>query len=118
MSVIIDKNGNTKVFRNLSNMVITGGKIYVEGKPLSELDAIDPNEKVINITIQGDVERLEVDYCKSIQVTGNAKRVHTQCGDIEVKGNVDGDVHTNCGSITCGNVEGDCHTNLGSISRR
>lgn len=118
MNVIIDKNGNTKVFGALRNVVISGGMITVDGKPLSELDVIDPNEKVINITITGDVERLEVDYCHKVHVEGDAKRVKTSQGDIEICGDVEGDVHTNMGSITCGNVEGDCHTNIGSIQRR
>lgn len=123
MSVIINKNGRTIVVNGdvvrkkvIGTMVINGGKITVDGKPLSELDQED--EKVINITIDGSVDRLEVDYCSQIIVKGDAKRVHTLNGDIKVDGDVAGDVHTNCGSIECGDVEGDCHTNCGSIHRR
>ena len=96
----------------------TDGKTYVDGKPIEELNCINPDDKQINITIEGDVERLEVDYCHTINITGDAKRVKTNSGDIEIGGNVEGDVHTNMGSITCGNVEGDCHTNMGSIYRK
>lgn len=123
MSVIINKNGRTVVVHGdyvknkvIGSMVINGGKIIVDGKPLTELDQED--EKVINITIEGSVERLEVEVCSNITVKGDAHRVHTHCGDIDITGNVSGDVHTNCGSISCGNVEGDCHTNMGSIVRR
>ena len=123
MSVTIIKNGRTVVVHGdyvkkqiIGSMVINGGRITVDGKPLEELDQED--EKVINITIEGSVERLEVECCKDITVKGGAHRVHTQCGDINITGDVSGDVHTNCGSITCGNVEGDCHTNMGSIVRR
>lgn len=123
MSVIINKNGRTVVVhgdyvhgKSIGSMVINGGKIIVDGKPLNELDQED--EKVINITIEGSVERLEVEVCSNITVKGDAHRVHTHCGDIDITGNVSGDVHTNCGSISCGNVEGDCHTNMGSIVRR
>lgn len=124
MATIITKNGRTLVIngdcvRNkvINTMTINGGRIFVDGKPLSELDVVE-DDKVINITIEGDVERLEVDYCSKIEVKGNARRVKTGSGDIDISGDVTGDVHTNMGSITCGNVEGDCHTNMGSIYKR
>lgn len=123
MTTII-KNGKTITIggsviarKNIGTMVINDGKIIVDGKPLSELEN-EVEEKVINITIQGDVERLEVDYCDKLTVTGNAKRVKSNSGDIEIHGNVEGDVHANMGQITCGNVEGDCHVNMGNIYKR
>lgn len=104
MSVIINKNGRTIVVngdvirgQKINSMVINGGRITIDGKSLSELDVED--EKVINITIQGDVERLEVDYCDKLTVTGNAKRVKSTQGDIEIHGNVEGDCHANMGNI-------------------
>jgi hypothetical protein len=121
---IIIKNGKTITIggsgiarQTIGTVVINGGRITVDCKPLSELDAVQ-DEKVINITIQGDVERLEVDYCDKLTVTGNAKRVKSTQGDIEIQGNVEGDVHANMGAITCGNVEGDCHANMGNIYRK
>lgn len=123
MSVIINKNGRTIVVngdvirgQKINSMVISGGRITIDGKSLSELDVED--EKEINITIQGDLERLEVDYCNTLHVTGNAKRVKANQGDIEIGGDVQGDVHANMGTITCGNIEGDCHANMGNIYRR
>ena len=117
MAIIINKN-NTRTIINGGTMTIQDGKVFVDGKPIDVLESIDTDEKVINITIEGNVERLEVDYCNSIKVTGDAKRIKTNNGDIEIGGDVQGDVHTNMGSITCGNVEGDCHTNMGSILKR
>ena len=126
MGLIINKNGRTIVVNGKANVgttiisggtvTIDGGKITVDGKPLSELDVED--EKVINITIQGDIERLEVDYCQKIEVTGNVKRIKANNGDVSIGGDVQGDVHANMGTITCGNVEGDCHANMGNIYKR
>ena len=117
MAIIIKNNYGSKTIIG-GTIRIIDGKTYVDGKPLEELEAKNTDEKVINITIEGNVERLEVDYCHSIRVTGDANRIKTNNGDIEIGGDVSGDVHTNMGSITCGNVEGDCHTNMGNIKRR
>lgn len=117
MAIII-RNNNCRTIIKGGTITITDGKIMFDGKPIEELNAINTDEKVINITIEGNVERLEVDYCTSIKVTGDCKRVKTNNGDIEIGGNVAGDVHTNMGSITCGDIEGDCHTNMGSIYKK
>lgn len=114
MAIIIKNNYGRTIIKG-GTISITDGKTFVDGKPIDELNAINTDDKVINITIEGNVERLEVDYCTSIKVTGDAKRIKTSNGDIEIGGNVSGDVHTNMGSITCGDIEGDCHTNMGSI---
>ena len=114
MAIIIKNNYGRTIIKG-GTISITDGKTFVDGKPIDELNAINTDDKVINITIEGNVERLEVDYCTSIKVNGDAKRIKTSNGDIEIGGNVSGDVHTNMGSITCGDIEGDCHTNMGSI---
>ena len=114
MALIIKSNGKVTTIKG-GSIQIVNGKILTDGK---EVEEINTDEKVINITIEGNVERLEVDYCNELTVNGTAKRVHTQCGNVTIKGDVSGVVHANCGSITCGKVEGDCHANLGSILKR
>ena len=114
MALIIKSNGKVTTIKG-GSIQIVNGKILTDGK---EVEEINTDEKVINITIEGNVERLEVDYCNELTVNGTAKRVHTQCGNVTIKGDVSGDVHANCGSITCGKVEGDCHANLGRILKR
>jgi len=117
MTRIIRNNKGTTIVSG-GRMTIIDGEVLVDGKPLDELKCIDPDEKQINITIEGDVDHLDIEYCNKLIVNGNAKRVKTNQGDIEIKGDVEGDVHTNMGDVTCGNVEGDCHTNMGNIHRR
>ena len=114
MALIIKSNGKVTTIKG-GSIQIVNGKILTDGKAVEE---INTDEKVININIEGNVERLEVDYCNELTVNGTAKRVHTQCGNVTIKGDVSGDVHANCGSITCVKVEGDCHANLGSILKR
>lgn len=95
----------------IKSMVINNGKIIIDGKA-TDIPTDYPN---ITINIQGDIERLEVEQCEKINISGNAKRVKTNCGSIDVQGDIQGDAHTNCGSISCKVVEGDAHTNMGSI---
>lgn len=114
----IIRNGNYISISGGGTINITDGNILVDGKPLDELNVADVNEKEINITIQGEVDHIDIDYCNRITVNGNVKRVKTNQGDIDITGDVDGDVHTNMGDVTCGNIKGDCHTNMGNIRRR
>lgn len=123
MSVIINNNGKgARVIntggRVIKNMVIRDGKITIDGKMFDEYmneQENAPVRPVITIQVTGDVERIECDECKGITITGNCRRVKTNMGDINIGGDVDGDVHTNMGSIECGNVGGDATTNMGSV---
>lgn len=122
MSVIINNvNGKRVITTNgrvIKNMVIRDGKITIDGRTLDEYMNQQEHASVrpvITIQVTGDVERIDCDECKEISITGNCRNVKTSMGDIRVGGDVDGDVHTNMGSIDCGNVGGDVHTNMGSI---
>ena len=118
---IINKNGHRAIIVGKGeSMTITNGKTYVNGKEvdLAELANKREDSNVYHIHIEGDVDKLEIDHCETISVNGNVRKIHTSYGSIEIKGDVDGDVHTNMGDIECGNVDGDVHTNMGSIRYR
>lgn len=114
-------NGGGRVLSHIKNMVIRDGKITIDGVPMDEYMEQQEHaaeRPVYVIEIAGDIERMDIDECKEIHVTGNCRRVTTHMGDIKIDGDVDGDVHTNMGSIECGNVAGDAHTNMGSVHYR
>lgn len=118
---IINKNGcRTIICGKGESMTIINGKTYVNGKEvdLAELANKQEDSNVYHIHIEGDVDKLEVDHCETISVTGKVRKIHTSYGSIKIEGDVDGDVHTNMGDIECGNVDGDVHTNMGSIRYR
>jgi len=105
-----------RVITGAKTIVNKNGKTYVDGKLLDDLDINKMPEKEINITITGDIERLEVDYCERIQVNGSVKRINTTSGDVEVSGNVDGDVETVSGDVDIeGNVDGNVKTVSGDV---
>jgi len=61
-----------------------------------------------------------IDDCKSVKivVNGNAKDVETNVGNIEIHGDVSGNVEASCGNITCGKVNGDIHASCGNVTVR
>jgi DUF4097 and DUF4098 domain-containing protein YvlB len=87
------------------DLVITNGKVFVNGKQVTT------DGKVINISIEGNVDRLQVDACDKIFVNGDVGSVSTASGDItlnECKGNI----HTTSGDVDC---SGDCN-NIQTVS--
>ena len=105
---------NGKVYTNIRGTVtFKDGKAYVNGQPIE--DYSKSPEKVINITINGNIDKIKVEQCETIQVTGNVRQVKTISGNVSVGGNVDGDVKSTSGDINCKDVEGDVSTTSGDI---
>lgn len=100
---------NGKTITSSKSIVITNGKVIIDGNDATPMD------KTINISVQGDVENLHVDVCSKIQITGNAKTVHSTSADIEISGSVNGNVGSTSGDISCGNVTGNIQTVSGDV---
>ena len=109
---------NGKRFQIKGNLSIINGRYFVDGKEVKDWSEFTKDQKVINITIEGDVQKLDVDCCETVHINGNCGKVKTTSGDSEVGGNVDGDVQTVSGDIDCGNVGGDASTVSGNIRRK
>lgn len=105
---------NGRVYKNISGVItFENGRMLVNGKPIE--DWSESEEKVINITIEGNVEALDVDACSTVTVNGDVKKLRTGSGNVSVKGNATGDVQTGSGDVECGNVEGDVSTGSGDV---
>lgn len=93
------------------------------------------NSKTINITVDGDVEKLDVDVCTTVDIKGNVGSLNTSSGSVNVVGNVTngattvsgrikisgdqtGSIKTVSGDVECGNVSGDIKTVSGDVTRR
>lgn len=109
MARIVVNGKNVTVGRSV---VISGGKVIVDGTDIT------PDTKEISITVEGDVESLDVEACGTVQVNGNTGPVRSQAGNIRIGGDVHGDVKSQAGSIVCGNVSGNVKTLAGSITHR
>ena len=106
---------NGRVYKNISgrNITIERGQIIVDGKPIEDWN--DSNEKEINITIEGNVDCLQVQCAGTITVNGDTKSVKTGSGNVTVTGCVKGNINTGSGDVRCGNVEEDINTGSGDV---
>ena len=109
----INVNG-TVIITGGNNTRIAGRDFYQNGVLVINDQEINVADKIINITIEGDVGDLDVDYCTTIKVNGNTKNIKTGFGDIECQ-NVLGNVQTGSGDVTSGDVSGDVRTGSGDV---
>lgn len=92
------------------NVIINGNKITIDGVDVT------PDSKEITITINGNIDNLNVDYCKEIHVVeGDVNTLTTTSGDVYCN-NIGGNTKTTSGDIQCQNICGDVQTTSGDIS--
>ena len=109
-------NGTVIIGGNIKNSSIEGNsvsiinnKIFVDGKE------IETEEKVINIIVEGNLDKLEVDCCNSIKVNGITKDIEVSNGNIAISGDVKGNVNNVNGNIIAKVINGNCKTINGDI---
>jgi hypothetical protein len=73
--IIINRNNYSG-----NNISINNGVIMIDGKKVTPKD-----EKIITISVEGNVEELTVDNCKSCVIKGDAGNVKTMSGNIKYK---------------------------------
>ena len=99
--------GNINIKGN--NVSIINNKIFVDGKE------IGTEEKEINIIVEGNLDKLEVDCCNSIKVNGVTKDIEVSNGNIAISGDVKGNVNNINGNIIAKVINGNCKTKNGDI---
>lgn len=99
-----------KIFEG-SNIQISNSEIIIDGKK------IDREKSDFNITVEGNIQTLRVDYCNSIKISGSVDSVDTMSADVHC-GDVRGSVSTMSGDITASIINGSASTMSGDISGR
>lgn len=110
MSTTVEINGTVIQISGRNNVTIRNGQVIVNGKDVT------PNAKEINIVINGPVDKLEVDTCNKIEVTGDVTGIKTTTGNVAITGSVSGSVQTTLGNVTCGDVMSSVDTTLGDVN--
>lgn len=91
------------------NIEVYNGRVTIDGT------TFNIEEKIIDISIQGNIDKIKVDSCNSVTVTGDVKELRTVSGDVEIYGNVHGDVQTVNGDVDCEEILGSVKTVSGDI---
>jgi DUF4097 and DUF4098 domain-containing protein YvlB len=103
----ISINGTSFSISGVSVHVVNG-KVYADGKRIGEED------KNVDIKIEGYVHNLKVDVCNKFALTGNADKIETVSGDVQVNGDVHS-ISTISGDVYCGDVSGNAKSTSGAI---
>ena len=99
----------------VNDSIFTGSSIVINKKIIIDGVDVTPEGKIINIKVEGDIDKLDVAACESIVITGNVRNIETVSGDIEVSGDVAGSIETTSGDVTCANIGGDVETLSGDV---
>ena len=110
MTTRININAPTIISSGRGNVVISNGRVVVDGKDVT------PDAKQINIEVHGDLHSIKADSCERIRVTGSVGEVKTSAGDVHC-GDVSGSVKCMSGDVSCGRVAGSVTTMSGDIRR-
>ena len=102
---------NGKTFEG-DSISISNNKVTIDG------NEIKVDEKEINILVEGSINNITLDHCNKFGVAGNVKTISTMSGDVDVTGDVTGNVSTMSGDVDCGNVGGKIDTMSGDVKHR
>lgn len=109
------------IFDKVEDMVNINGKSYagrsvtvINGKVVIDGVDVTPDAKHIDIIVDGDIDKLNVDMCDKLMVKGNVNTLASTSADVEC-GDVTGSINTVSGDIECGNVGGSVTTTSGDV---
>lgn len=106
----ITVNGKTYTAPDGCSINVINNKVYADGKLIEDCNEI--KEKKIEIKIEGNCGKVEVDAA-NLTVNGNIEGdVEVDAGNITCRGDIKGDVSVDAGNISChhifGNTDVDC----------
>jgi hypothetical protein len=110
----ININGNNiTISSNSKNISIINGRIFIDGKE----QTLDKDIKTFNITINGNIDKLDIDYCESINITGDVNECKSTNGNINITGDIKSDCKTTNGNVKANNIFGSVKTVNGDIKK-
>lgn len=111
-----------KLFKTMAKIIVNGisrrgSTIQIVNNKVI-IDGVDstPEGKAVSIEITGDIDKLDVDVCQTINVHGSVGALSNTSGDILVGGDVKESINSTSGDITCSNVHGSIKTTSGDVS--
>jgi len=110
VTMMISGKNSSKNYQG-NNIVINNGRVIIDGVDVTN----DNDSKVLNITIKGNVESIS-GIVSTLKVTGDVNNLSSGSGDVDIVGNVNGNIKVGSGDISVrGNVSGSVITSSGDI---
>ena len=110
----VNVNGKNYEVPNGCSVSVINGKIYFNGKLADDFK--NYNDKKIEIIIVGNCGEVKAD-AGNINIKGNVEgNVNTDAGNISIEGDVKGNVTADCGNISANHISGNVSTDCGNIS--
>lgn len=94
-----------------SNVVVSNNEVWINGKRIN----LNKDERDIQIVVEGDANKVEVDACNSVEIKGSAGSVKTMSGDVHC-GDIHGDVKTMSGDVRATKIGGNVSTMSGDVN--
>ena len=70
----------------------------------------------VTVTVDGVVQKQQIGHVVNVTITGDVDRIENASGEVLVKGNVTGNVKTVSGDVNCGSVGNDVQTVSGNVT--
>lgn len=102
-------NINNVIYALKKSFKVDRGRLFIDGKDVT------PNDKVINVSIEGDVQTVEVGACEMLTITGSVQSVKTGSGSVSCS-SVNGPVTTGSGDVECSDISGNVSTGSGDVT--
>jgi hypothetical protein len=112
---VVNINGRTYSAPDGVSVSVINNKVYFNGK-LQE-DLTNWKEKNIEIIVCGNCKEVKAD-AGNINIKGNVEgNVNADAGNISIEGDVRGNVTADCGNISANHISGNVSTDCGNIGK-
>ena len=107
----ININGKTYNAPDGCSVSVKNGEVYIDGKLIDDI----PSRTYIEITVIGDCKEVTTD-AGNINIKGNVEgNVSNDAGNIYIEGDVSGNVTIDTGNIIANHISGNVSTDCGNI---
>lgn len=95
-----------KIFGSTGTITVNGSSY--SGSNVSIIDGV--------VTVDGVIQKQKISHLVNVTIAGDVERVENTAGDVFIRGNVTGNVKTVSGSVECADIGNDVQTISGNVT--